>query len=60
MELYAVASVCTRQNVAWRAFKFVSDDANADSGNDWQANVRRGEALFADWFLRESTRARAL
>ena len=56
MELYAVASVCARQNVAWRAFKFVSDEANADSANDWQANVRRGEALFVDWFLRQTQR----
>lgn len=51
MELYAVASVCARENVAWRSIKFVSDDANSDSANDWQANVRRGECLFADWFL---------
>jgi adenosylhomocysteine nucleosidase len=51
MELYAIASVCARQNVAWRSVKFVSDDANAESGNDWQANVRRGEGLFVDWFL---------
>jgi adenosylhomocysteine nucleosidase len=51
MELYAVASVCARQNVAWRALKFVSDDANADSANDRQANVRRGEQMFVDWLL---------
>ena len=54
MELYAVASVCARENVVWRAIKFVSDDANGDSANDWQANVRRGEQLFADWFLRQT------
>jgi adenosylhomocysteine nucleosidase len=53
MELYAVASVCARQNVAWRALKFVSDDANADSANDWQANVRRGEQMFVEWLLRQ-------
>jgi adenosylhomocysteine nucleosidase len=51
MELYAVASVCARENVAWRSIKFVSDDANGDSAQDWQANVRRGEQLFVDWFL---------
>ena len=54
MELYAVASVCARESVAWRAIKFVSDDANDDSANDWQANVRRGEQLFVDWFLRQT------
>ena len=51
MELYAIASVCTRENVAWRALKFVSDDANVDSANDWQANVRKGEQMFVDWLL---------
>lgn len=54
MELYAVASVCARENVAWRALKFVSDDANGDSASDWQANVRRGEQLFVDWFSRQT------
>ena len=53
MELYAVASVCARQNVPWRALKFVSDDANADSANDWQANVRKGEQMFVEWLLRQ-------
>jgi adenosylhomocysteine nucleosidase len=54
MELYAVASVCARENVAWRSFKFVSDDANGDSASDWQANVRQGEQLFVDWFARQT------
>ena len=50
MELFALAAVCQRSGVPWRALKFVSDDANAESGNDWAANVRLGQALFLAWW----------
>jgi adenosylhomocysteine nucleosidase len=46
MELFAIASVCHREGVPWRAFKYVTDYANEDSGGDWQANVHRGQAEF--------------
>jgi adenosylhomocysteine nucleosidase len=38
--------VCHREGVPWRAFKYVTDYANEDSGGDWQANVHRGQAEF--------------
>jgi adenosylhomocysteine nucleosidase len=50
MELFALAAVCERSSVPWRALKFVSDDANTESGNDWAANVRVGQALFLAWW----------
>ena len=50
MELFAIAAVCRSQGVAWRALKFVSDEANAESGQDWAANLRIGEQLFHDWW----------
>ena len=50
MELFALAAVCQRSGVPWRALLFVSDDANAESGNDWAANVRVGQALFLAWW----------
>ena len=50
MELFALAAVCQRSSVPWRALKFVSDDANTESGNDWAANVRVGQALFLAWW----------
>jgi len=53
MELFAIASACQHQGVSWRAMKFISDQANVDSPNHWQANVRRGEELFAQWFFDE-------
>ena len=48
MELFAIAHVCTRFGVPWRAFKFITDDANDDSHHHWQANVANGEGLFWD------------
>ncbi len=50
MELFALAAVCQRTGVPWRALKFISDDANTESGNDWAANVRRGQQLFLSWW----------
>jgi adenosylhomocysteine nucleosidase len=48
MELFAVAQVCQRHGLPWRAFKFITDDANDLAHQDWTANVRDGESLFWD------------
>jgi adenosylhomocysteine nucleosidase len=50
MELFAMAAVCRSKGIAWRALKFVSDEANAESGKDWAANLRTGPQLFHDWW----------
>ncbi len=52
MELFAIAAVCERKGVPWRALKFISDDANGESGSDWAANVRTGAKLFMAWWQR--------
>lgn len=46
MELFAIAHTCHRYGVPWRAFKFITDDANEASASDWADNVHRGEVLF--------------
>ncbi|WP_443115065.1 phosphorylase family protein [Herbaspirillum seropedicae] len=46
MELFAIARVCKHFGVPWRAFKFVTDGANDDAADDWQARVHLGEELF--------------
>lgn len=46
MELFAIASACARFNVPWRAFKFITDDANDFAHEHWTANVSSGEDLF--------------
>lgn len=46
MELFAIASVCRREGVPWRAFKFISDHADQQSGDSWQAHISNGRPDF--------------
>lgn len=55
MELYAIAHACRHHGVDWRAYKFITDDANADAAGEWNKNVNNGEALF--WRQLEALRA---
>jgi adenosylhomocysteine nucleosidase len=53
MELFAIAHVCKRYDVPWRAFKFITDAANEDAHAHWTANVANGEDLFWDTLKRD-------
>ena len=46
MELFAIAHVCVRHSIPWRAFKFISDQADEGAYEKWQANIASGEDLF--------------
>jgi adenosylhomocysteine nucleosidase len=48
MELFAIALACKRFGVPWRAFKFITDDADDFAHQHWKANVADGEDLFWD------------
>ncbi len=48
MELFAIAHVCQRHSIPWRAFKFITDDANDFAAEHWTANVASGQDLFWD------------
>jgi adenosylhomocysteine nucleosidase len=48
MELFAIAQVCQRHTLPWRAFKFITDDANDFAAEHWTANVADGQDLFWD------------
>jgi adenosylhomocysteine nucleosidase len=48
MELFAIAHVCARNSVPWRAFKFITDDADEFAADHWQQNMADGEELFWD------------
>ena len=43
MELFAIAHVCQRHTIPWRAFKFVSDHAD-----HWIGDIGKGQDLFWD------------
>ena len=48
MELFAIAQVALRHSISWRAFKFITDDANDFAHEHWTANVANGQDLFWD------------
>jgi hypothetical protein len=39
--------------VAWRSFKYITDDANQDAGIDWASQVSQGQKLFRHWLEHE-------
>jgi adenosylhomocysteine nucleosidase len=53
MELFAIAHACKRFDVPWRAFKFITDDANDLAHEHWTANVANGEDLFWEVLQRD-------
>ena len=48
MELFAIAAVAHEHNIPWRSFKYITDDANENAGNEWQKKVNHGQALFLE------------
>ena len=48
MELFAIAATAHQFSIPWYSYKFITDDANADSSSDWQSKVHHGEELFLE------------
>lgn len=48
MELFAIAAVAHQLGIPWRAFKYITDDANDSAGDHWQDRVSHGHDLFLD------------
>lgn len=46
MELFAIAAVAHQFHIPWNSFKYITDDANEDSGKEWQEKVHHGQELF--------------
>jgi adenosylhomocysteine nucleosidase len=46
MEAYALAKVCKLENIKFRCFKFISDNADEEAGYDWIKNCEKGAKLF--------------
>ena len=46
MELFAIAAVAHDHQIPWQSFKYITDDANESSGDDWQSKVHHGQDLF--------------
>ena len=48
MELFAIAAVAHHHGIPWQSFKYITDDANESSGEDWQSKVHHGQDLFLE------------
>ena len=46
MEAYALAKVCKLENIKFRCFKFISDNADETASSDWLLNCEKGAKLF--------------
>jgi len=46
MELFSIAAVAYELGVPWKSFKYITDDANENSGAEWQEKVNHGQVLF--------------
>ena len=46
MELFAIAFVASNLDIPWQSYKYITDDANENSGNDWQERAHHGQELF--------------
>lgn len=50
MELWAIAKVCEKMNIPWISMKWISDNADDDSGKVWESNLREGQKEFIKWY----------
>ena len=46
MEAYAIAKVCKLENIEYRCFKYISDNADENADNDWSKNLALGASAF--------------
>ena len=47
MEAYAIAKVCILENIEFKCFKYISDNADENANNDWNTNLALGAEVFA-------------
>ena len=51
MEAYAIAKVCKLERIEFKCFKYISDNADENSSNDWNQNLKLGAKAFSDFIL---------
>ena len=54
MEAYAVAKVCMLENIEFRCFKYISDNADENANFDWNENLALGVHAFSK-FINDSS-----
>ena len=51
MEAYALAKVCYLRNVPFVSFKYITDGADEQAHEDWEANLAAGIEEFKEQIL---------
>jgi len=51
MEAYAIAKVCKLENVDFKCFKYISDNADENSSIDWKQNLKSGAKAFSNFII---------
>jgi adenosylhomocysteine nucleosidase len=54
MEAYAIAKVCKLENIEFRCFKYITDNADKDSNIDWNENLALGINAFSKFINDEA------
>jgi|TARA_B110000093_G_scaffold101770_1_gene109414 adenosylhomocysteine nucleosidase len=47
MEAYAIAKICKLENIEFRCFKYISDNADENANIDWNENLALGVNAFS-------------
>ena len=46
MEAYAIAKICKLENIEFKCFKYISDNADENADLDWKNNLAQGASAF--------------
>ena len=49
MEAYAIAKVCKLENIEFKCFKYVSDNADDSANDDWKRNLELASKAFSNF-----------
>ena len=53
MEAYAIAKVCKLENIEFKCFKYISDNADKNANNDWKKNLEIASKAFSNFINNE-------
>ena len=54
MEAYAIAKVCKLENIEFKCFKYISDNADKNASVDWNDNLVLGASAFSKFIEGQS------
>ena len=54
MEAYAIAKVCKLENIKFKCFKYISDNADENANFDWNKSLASGANIFSK-FIKDSS-----